>query len=128
MPAPNPRIGDPLTNGELDVLRLAANGGTTATIGRDLNISPHAINSRLKVIYTKLGVHDRPHAVALVLRLGMLQLAEVDAGPYLAAVQQRSAAAEALIAEARRLLQELGQELGQDPIAAALTGPVQVQR
>lgn len=79
MSAPGPRIGDPLTTGELDVLRLAANGGTTATIGRDLNLSPHAVNSRLKAAYTKLDVHDRAHAVALVLRLGMLHLADVDA-------------------------------------------------
>lgn len=118
MPVPSSRLGDPLTAGEVDVLRLAANGGTNATIGKTLGLSSHAINSRLKVIYGKLGVRDRPHAVALALRLGLLPLPDVDAGQYTAAVQRRAAAAEARIAEARRIAQELGEDL----IVAALAG------
>jgi DNA-binding CsgD family transcriptional regulator len=117
------QIGDPLTDGEREVLLLAANGGTTASIGRALHISAHAINSRLKLIYEKLGVHDRPHAVALALRLGIIDLAAVDASPYLAAMHQRAATAEACIAEARRTAdQYLIPRHAAEAILAALGG------
>jgi DNA-binding CsgD family transcriptional regulator len=98
-----PQIGEPLTPAELDVLRLAANGGTTASIGRKLSISEHTVNTRFKSAYDKLGVHDRPHAVALTLRLGILPAAAVDTSRYLAAVRQRSLRAEAALKAVRQL-------------------------
>jgi DNA-binding CsgD family transcriptional regulator len=97
------QIGDPLTRIELEVLRLAANGGTTRSIGRSLNVSEHTVNSRFKTAYDKLGVHDRPHAVALALRLGLLALTSVDADRYLDAIRERTRQAEQGLATARRL-------------------------
>ncbi|MFB7672906.1 response regulator transcription factor [Kitasatospora purpeofusca] len=98
-----PQLGDPLTTIETDVLRLAMNGGTTASIGRALHISGHTVNSRLKNAYDKLGVHDRPHAVAVALRLGILRLDDINADHYHAAIRQRTAEAEAALRAARQL-------------------------
>lgn len=92
---PDNQTGSLLTPTEADVLRLAANGGTNAEIATDLNTSPHTVNERLRAIYGKLGVHDRTHAVAVALRLGIVALDSVDCGPYLAAVHQRATDAEA---------------------------------
>jgi len=90
----DPQIGTPLTPAEAEVLRHAANGSTNAEIAAEIDTSPHTVNDRLRAIYDKLGVHDRTHAVAIALRLGILALDSVDCSRYLAAVHERAAEAE----------------------------------
>jgi two-component system nitrate/nitrite response regulator NarL len=57
---------------ELDVLRLAADGQTTADIGAQLHLSTATVKSHLRHVYEKLEVSDRAAAVAQALRRGLL--------------------------------------------------------
>jgi len=57
---------------ELDVLRLAADGQTTADIGAQLHLSTATVKSHLRHVYEKLDVTDRAAAVAQALRRGLL--------------------------------------------------------
>ena len=57
---------------ELDVLRLAADGLTTADIGAELHLSTATVKSHLGRTYEKLDVTDRAAAVAQALRRGLL--------------------------------------------------------
>jgi two-component system nitrate/nitrite response regulator NarL len=58
---------------ELDVLRLAADGLTTADIGAQLHLSTATVKSHLARAYEKLDVTDRAAAVAQALRRGLLE-------------------------------------------------------
>lgn len=62
-----------LTARQLETLRLVANGNTAADIARWLWVSPETVNSSLRRTYRALGVDDRAHAVAVAMRLGLLQ-------------------------------------------------------
>ncbi len=60
-------------NGEdLQILRLASEGQTNREIGESLNKSEIAIKKRLQIIYNKLNVVDRAHAVAESIRRGLI--------------------------------------------------------
>lgn len=65
---------DALTEREIEVLRLAAQGETNKGIGRVLHISEATVKTHLKHIYAKMGVSDRAAAVALALEQGILRL------------------------------------------------------
>ena len=67
---PLSEAGDPaaahmgsLTARELEVLRLLANGSTTGEIARLLQISPMTVQSHVKNVLAKLGVHSKVEAV-----------------------------------------------------------------
>lgn len=62
-----------LSSRELDVLRLAADGQTTAEIGAELHLSSATVKSHLRHVYEKLDVTDRAAAVAQALRRGLLE-------------------------------------------------------
>lgn len=62
-----------LSERELEVLRLAGDGLTTADVGRRLYVSPATVKSHLASIYEKLGVSDRTAAVAHAIRRGLLE-------------------------------------------------------
>ena len=62
----------PLTPRELQVLQLVADRCSGGEIGERLGISAATVNSHLKHIYTRLGLHDRAGAVAVALRLGLI--------------------------------------------------------
>jgi PAS domain S-box-containing protein len=62
----------PLTRRELEVLQLAARGGSGREIARELGVSPATVKTHLGHIYEKLGVTDRAGAVAMVLREGLI--------------------------------------------------------
>ncbi len=61
-----------LTERELDVLRLAAQGKTNRAIGSDLDISHRTVQGHLASIYGKLGVNSRTEAVTEALRRGWI--------------------------------------------------------
>ena len=58
-PAPYP---DGLTVREVEVLRLVAQGLTTAQVAEQLIISPRTVNTHLTTIYGKIGVSSRSAA------------------------------------------------------------------
>lgn len=79
-PAPAP-VSITLSPRQLEVVRLAANGYTSAEIGRELFLSLHTVNDYWRRIYQALGAVDRTNAVALALVHGLLSLDEVQLRP-----------------------------------------------
>ena len=63
-----------LTDREIDVLKLAAEGLTNRGIGRQLSISDRTVQGHLANIYAKLGVASRTEAVTKALQLGRIEL------------------------------------------------------
>ncbi len=61
-----------LTNRELDVLRLVANGRTNQEIAVSLGISIKTVEKHLDGIYTKLGVASRVEATVHAVREGLV--------------------------------------------------------
>ncbi|HEX6117285.1 MAG TPA: LuxR C-terminal-related transcriptional regulator [Solirubrobacterales bacterium] len=62
-----------LTERELQVLRLAAEGSSGPRIAQQLGISPTTVKTHFENIYEKLGSPDRAAAVATALRLGLIE-------------------------------------------------------
>lgn len=65
-------LDEPLTNREVAVLRLVAEGHANKQIGWLLDLSTDTIKAHLKTIFAKLGVDDRTHAVTVATRRGFL--------------------------------------------------------
>ena len=70
-PSASPLI-DPLTDRELDVLRLIAGGSTNQQIADALVISPGTAKWYTSQIYSKLGVKSRTQAVVHARELGLI--------------------------------------------------------
>jgi LuxR family maltose regulon positive regulatory protein len=68
---PQPLI-EPLSNRELEVLHLIAEGLSNREIGLRLYLSPNTIKRHANNIYEKLGVHSRTEAVAKARILNIL--------------------------------------------------------
>ena len=58
----------PLSERELEVLRLVAEGHTNEEIGRQLVITTHTVISHTRHVLAKLQARSRAHAVALGFR------------------------------------------------------------
>ena len=63
---------EPLTERELDVLRLAAKGFTNKAIGVQLNISDRTVQGHLAHIFAKLQANSRTEAVMRGVSLGWI--------------------------------------------------------
>ena len=72
--APGPRrsLEEPLSERELEVLRLLAQGRRNGEIARDLVVSENTVKAHVKHIYRKLGVADRVQAANRGRELGLL--------------------------------------------------------
>lgn len=57
-----------LTGREREILKLLVDGMTVKGIARDLQVSPHTVDSHIRHIYEKLQVNSRGGAVALAVR------------------------------------------------------------
>jgi two-component system NarL family response regulator len=69
------RIGGPtLTEREVEVLRLMADGGSNKLIGAALHISEGTVKFHVNNILGKLGVDDRTQAVTVALQRGIIHL------------------------------------------------------
>ena len=73
-PRPRPGMGlvDPLSERELDVLRLLASDLGGPAIARQLTVSMNTIRTHTKHIYTKLDVNNRRAAVSKAHQFGLL--------------------------------------------------------
>jgi DNA-binding NarL/FixJ family response regulator len=65
---------EPLSERELEILRLAGKGLTNKAIGVELNISDRTVQGHLANIYGKLQVGSRTEAVTKALKLGWIVL------------------------------------------------------
>jgi DNA-binding NarL/FixJ family response regulator len=81
-PAPSPGFGHgarpdspaaaELTGRELQVLRLLAEGSDTAEIAERLAYSEPTIKNVIQRLFERLQVRNRPHAVAVAMRAGII--------------------------------------------------------
>lgn len=65
-------LPEPLSDRELEILRLLATGLGNGQIAGQLVLAPSTIHWYVKNIYSKLGVHSRTQAVAQARTLGLL--------------------------------------------------------
>jgi LuxR family maltose regulon positive regulatory protein len=72
MPTLAETLADPLTERELEILHLLAEGLSNKEIGDRLVVAPSTVKQHLKNIYGKLGVHSRTQAVARGRELALL--------------------------------------------------------
>jgi DNA-binding NarL/FixJ family response regulator len=70
----NPTGEPPLTPREEEVVQLLAKGLRNKQIAGMLNISEDTVQSHVKSIFVKLGVHDRTEALVAAIRLGIVHL------------------------------------------------------
>ena len=68
-------LGDePLTERELEVLRLVMNGNRNRDVADCLFISEETVKVHIKHVLAKLGAADRTHAVTIAVRRGLIQI------------------------------------------------------
>jgi DNA-binding NarL/FixJ family response regulator len=65
-------LDDALTEREVAILRLVADGHANKQIAWQLSLSTDTIKAQLKTVFDKLGVHDRTLAVTVATRRGYL--------------------------------------------------------
>lgn len=83
-PAPiRPAAWDNLTNREIAMIRLIAEGATNAKIGTALGISESSVGSEAGRLYPRCGAVNRAHLVALAFEYGVLTIGgfSADDGP-----------------------------------------------
>ena len=67
-------MDDPLTPGEIEVLRLIASGNANKQIADLLSVSEETVKGRVKNILSKLNANDRTHAATIGLKRGIIDL------------------------------------------------------
>jgi DNA-binding CsgD family transcriptional regulator len=63
-----------LSEREIEILQLLAEGWPPAEVARQLYIAPKTVSSHLQRIFGKLGVHTRAQAVAVAYAAGVIQV------------------------------------------------------
>jgi DNA-binding NarL/FixJ family response regulator len=63
-----------LTSREIQVLQSMADGKSTTDLAQDLFISPSTVQTHVKNILSKLGVHSKLEAVTFAVRHGMVRI------------------------------------------------------
>jgi len=77
-PAAEEPVRDPLSEREMEVLRLAGKGISNKDIASQLSLSIRTVQAHLGNIFSKLGVGSRTEAVLFALRKGWLTLDEEE--------------------------------------------------
>jgi ATP/maltotriose-dependent transcriptional regulator MalT len=67
------RLDDPLSERELEVLRLLASGRTNSEIAHDLFVALGTVKSHVNSIYRKLGAANRAEAVTRAREMNLLR-------------------------------------------------------
>jgi len=67
-------LARPLSQRELSVLVLMADGKDVTSIARDLSISSHTCRGHVKNVLSKLGAHSQLEAVVIAVRTGLIQI------------------------------------------------------
>lgn len=62
-----------LSERELEVLRLVAEGNSNKMVGQHLAIKEETVKAHMSTVLAKLGAKDRTHAVTLARRRGMIE-------------------------------------------------------
>ena len=65
-------LAEPLTDREVEILRLLAQGQTNPQIARELVISPGTVKNHVRHIIAKLEVSDRTQAAVRGMELGLI--------------------------------------------------------
>ena len=65
---------DPLTEREIDVLRLVAAGNSNKQIADQLSITEETVKWRVKNILSKLGANDRTQAAMIGVKRGIIEI------------------------------------------------------
>lgn len=63
---------DTLTEREIAVLKIVAQGNSNGEVARKLSVSVETIKQHMKNIAAKLGTSDRAHAVAIAIKRGII--------------------------------------------------------
>ena len=66
-------VGPKLSERELQVLRLLADGQTNSEIAEALFLSTHTVRNHSQAILTKLGAHSKLQAVSIAIRRGVIR-------------------------------------------------------
>ena len=69
---PSFEVPDPLTEREVEVLRLLAGGYSNREIAGALHLAEGTVKNHISSILSKLGVRDRTRAVLKAVELGFL--------------------------------------------------------
>ena len=66
------RLTEPLSQGEIRVLRYMPTNLSAPEIARELSLSVHTVRTHIRHLFVKLGAHGRTEAVARARALGLL--------------------------------------------------------
>jgi two-component system, NarL family, response regulator DegU len=74
LPGPEPTAATSLSQREVEVLQMFADGCSTVEVGQRLYISAKTVKNHLASIYEKLDARDRTQAVLTAVRMGIIRL------------------------------------------------------
>jgi two-component system, NarL family, response regulator LiaR len=75
---PTPKVAEPLSDREMEILKLAAEGMGNKDIAEKLDISRRTVEGALRTIFNKLGVSSRVEAITYALKKGWFTLEELS--------------------------------------------------